>query len=111
MTTTATRLGPKTLRKRNGDIVPFDLQKIQRAITAAGDGASEFGPAMAWMVAHAVGVRLADSTALDTALVQALVEQQLMDAGYFDSARAFIVRHERRRSNYAAADNDCARHA
>ncbi len=38
MTTPAIRLGPASLRKCNGNIVPFELHKIQQAVTAAGDG-------------------------------------------------------------------------
>jgi len=103
MTTPATRLGPSTLRKRNGDTASFDLNKIERTITAAGEGLNEFGPAMAWMVAHAVEVYLADLSPLDTAQVQDKVEQQLMEAGYFGTARAFILQRERRRVERLAA--------
>jgi len=103
MTTPAIRLGPATLRKRNGDTASFDLNKIERAITAAGEGIDEFGPAMAWMLAHAVEVYLADLKTLDTAQVQDMVEQQLMEAGYFRTARAFILQRERRRVERLAA--------
>ncbi len=57
---------------------------------------------MAWMVAHAVEVYLADLAPLDTAQVRDMVEQQLMEAGYFRTARAFILQHERRRVERAA---------
>ena len=94
MTTPHTRTN--TLCKRNGEIVAFDPRKIERSITAAGDGIDEFGPAMAWMVAHAVETYLANRSSLDTAQVQSMVEQQLMAAGYFRTARAFILQHEQR---------------
>ena len=103
MTTPAIRLGPTSLRKRNGNIVPFDLYKIQQAVTAAGDGTDEFGPAMAWMLAHAVEGYLADLKTLDTAQVQDMVERQLMEAGYFRTARAFILQGERQRVERLAA--------
>lgn len=97
MTATALRLGPESLRKRDGRVVSFDLHRLQRSLQTAGDMTGEYGPAMAWMVAQQIEVYLADLNDLDTDTVQDMMEEQLMEAGYYHTARACILYRERRR--------------
>src|SRR5690606_21558899 len=83
------------LRKRDGSLVPFDLGKIQRAIAAAGQASGEFGGAHAQALADAVLARLLEQRELDVEQVQDRVERVLMEAGYYPTARAYIVYRER----------------
>lgn len=97
MNDTCYRLGPHALRKRDGRVVPFDIFRLQRALNAAGDQTGEFGSAMAWLLAQQIVVYLSDREALDAESVQDMMEEQLMEAFYFRTARACILYRERRR--------------
>ncbi|PAU64596.1 ribonucleoside triphosphate reductase [Pseudomonas sp. PIC25] len=86
---------PESLRKRDGRWVAFDLEKIRRAIAAAGEVTGEFEGARAGDLAEAVLARLLDRRELDVERVQNSVERVLMEAGYYTTARAYIVYRER----------------
>ncbi|MCW3147055.1 ribonucleoside triphosphate reductase [Stutzerimonas stutzeri] len=86
---------PMRLRKRDGRQVDFELDKISRAIEAAGEATGEFGATTARALADAVQRQLAALPEVDVEQVQDRVEQTLMEAGYFDTARAYIVYRER----------------
>ncbi|WP_301619857.1 ribonucleoside triphosphate reductase [Stutzerimonas stutzeri] len=83
------------LRKRDGRRVAFELDKISRAICAAGEATGEFGDATALTLADTVQRQLAGLDEVDVEQVQDRVEHALMRAGYFDTARAYIVYRER----------------
>lgn len=93
----ASLLSHYSLRKRSGERVPFQIEKIQRAVSAAGAETGELGPELAGLVAQAVEVYLAHLDELDVEQVQDLVERQLMEAGFYRTARACILYRERRR--------------
>ena len=86
---------PVSLRKRDGRLAAFEVDKIERAIAAAGAATGEFELAMAQALAEAVRQQLAHRTAVEVEQVQDGVERALMAAGYFDTARAYIVYRER----------------
>ncbi|MBU3056764.1 ribonucleoside triphosphate reductase [Pseudomonas indica] len=86
---------PESLRKRDGRWVAFDLEKIRRAIAAAGEVTGEFEGVRAGDLAEAVLARLLDRRELDVERVQDSVERVLMEAGYYTTARAYIVYRER----------------
>ena len=86
---------PESLRKRDGRWVAFDLEKIRRAIAAAGEVTGAFEGARAGDLAEAVLARLLDRRELDVERVQDSVERVLMEAGYYTTARAYIVYRER----------------
>ncbi|PKM10907.1 MAG: ribonucleoside triphosphate reductase, partial [Gammaproteobacteria bacterium HGW-Gammaproteobacteria-5] len=86
---------PVSLRKRDGRLAAFEVDKIERAIAAAGAATGEFEVAMAQALAEAVRQQLAHRTAVEVEQVQDGVERALMAAGYFDTARAYIVYRER----------------
>ncbi len=86
---------PVSLRKRDGRLAAFEVDKIERAIAAAGAATGEFELTMAQALAEAVRQQLAHRTAVDVEQVQDGVERALMAAGYFDTARAYIVYRER----------------
>jgi ribonucleoside-triphosphate reductase len=86
---------PQTLFKRDGSEVAFDVAKIQRAIAAAGHATSEFSGNEAQALTDAVLARLLDSSSVSVEQVQDKVELVLMEAGYYATARAYIVYRER----------------
>lgn len=99
---------PVSLRKRDGRLAAFEVDKIARAIAAAGAATGEFEAAVAQALAEAVRLPLAHRTAVEVEQVQDAVERALMAAGYFDTARAYIVYRERharlRRDRKAVVD-------
>ncbi|MGV8843325.1 MAG: ribonucleoside triphosphate reductase [Pseudomonas sp.] len=98
---------PQQLCKRDGRRVAFDLDKISQAIAAAADASGEFDPALSGELANAVLERLRDCSvepvevsesnapSVNIEQVQDRVERVLMEAGYYDTARAYIVYRER----------------
>ncbi|WP_324734418.1 ribonucleoside triphosphate reductase [Pseudomonas paeninsulae] len=88
-------LHPQQLCKRDGSIAAFDLGKIRQAIIAAGEASGEFDEALAGELAEAVLMRLQDSPSIDVEQVQDRVERVLMEAGFYQTARAYIVYRER----------------
>jgi ribonucleoside-triphosphate reductase len=88
-------LHPQQLCKRDGSIAAFDLGKIRLAIYAAGEASGEFDEALAGELAEAVLLRLQDLPSIDIEQVQDRVERVLMEAGFYQTARAYIVYRER----------------
>jgi len=86
---------PLTLRKRDGRLVAFEPDKIGSAIRAAGEATGEFGDQAVQALAEAVVARLLNQPDLDVEAVQDRVERVLMEAGYYATARAYIVYRER----------------
>ncbi|PJE40711.1 MAG: ribonucleoside triphosphate reductase [Pseudomonas sp.] len=86
---------PQVLLKRDGSEVPFDLRKIERAIDAAGQASGEFTREEVRALSDAVHARLIPPHPLDVERVQDTVERVLMEAGYYATARAYIVYRER----------------
>lgn len=85
---------PVSLRKRDGRLVAFVLDKIGAAIEAAGLATGEFEQATAQALAAQVLVRL-PLRVVEVEQAQDAVERVLMEAGYYDTARAYIVYRER----------------
>jgi ribonucleoside-triphosphate reductase len=83
-----------SLRKRDGRLVAFELVKIERALTAAGNASGEFVAAQAGALAELVLARLLSHATLDVEQVQDQVERVLMEAYYYATARAYIVYRE-----------------
>ena len=96
---------PAEVVKRGGHRVPFDLTKIASAITRAGAATGEFDAEEAQALAAAVGRVLAHrhtGGSPDIETIQDCVEHTLAGAGWFHTARAYIVyrdRHERLRAD------------
>ena len=86
---------PQSLFKRDGQEVPFEGAKIERAIIAAGQATGEFAATEASALTDAVLARLVEFRRLEVEQVQDRVEQVLMEAGYYQTARAYIVYRER----------------
>ena len=95
MSTRRTLPRPLTLFKRDGSEVSFDESKIQRAILAAGTATGELAADQAEALTMAVLARLPGLQSLDIEDVQDKVELVMMEAGYYATARAYIVYRER----------------
>ncbi len=86
--------------KRNGARVPFDAERIRTAILKAGKATGQYDEAEAdrltaqvlKVVAHRAW---SDSPSVED--IQDIVEQTLINADYFATARAYIVYREQRR--------------
>lgn len=84
---------PVSLRKRDGRLVPFELEKIGAAIEAAGLATGEFDQATAQALAAHVLTRLTRRV-VEVEQAQDAVERVLMEAGHYGTARAYIVYRE-----------------
>ena len=90
---TATWAGPISIRKRSGDVVPFDAGKIREAIRKAHVATREevLPPGAIDELARRV-VRAIPSGHIPTVeQVQDLVEEALIQAGYAKTAKAYIL--------------------
>ncbi len=90
---------PRFVVKRSGDRVPFDGTKIQSAIARAGKASGEFDDAEAALLTiQAVKVLSFrfPGEAPEIEQIQDVVEQVLISANHFKTARAYIVYREQR---------------
>lgn len=84
---------PVSLRKRDGRLVAFELDKIGAAIEAAGLATGEFDQVTARALAAQVLERLPQRV-VEVEQAQDAVERVLMEAGHYGTARAYIVYRE-----------------
>ncbi|MEN6547810.1 MAG: ribonucleoside triphosphate reductase [Armatimonadia bacterium] len=104
-------LAGREIVKRDGSRAPFDAQRIKVAITKAGKATGEFDEARAAKLTEQVlkviihRVWTTDPTVED---IQDIVEQTLINADFFATARGYIVYREQRRrlraENHALVD-------
>ncbi len=90
---------PAAIIKREGEQVPFDAEKIRSAIERAGSASGEYDALEAQLLtAQAIKVlqhRFGDG-AVDIEQIQDIVEQVLISANHYETARAYIVYREQR---------------
>lgn len=100
-------LRTESIIKRDGSVADFDPNKITSAIEKAGAATGEFGPAEAIILSgqacKVIEHRFEDA-APTVEEVQDIVEQTLITANHFETARAYIVYRERR--NQARRDRE-----
>lgn len=96
-----------SIRKRNGDIVPFDFSKIERAITKAMAATGEGSAEEAVMVAYRVVSDLVRTSRKHKDFIPSVegtqdeVERQLILSDYVNTAKAYILyRAERSKLRY-----------
>ncbi|MDR2340577.1 MAG: ribonucleoside triphosphate reductase [Deltaproteobacteria bacterium] len=94
------------IRKREGQLVPFEEAKITQAILKAGAATGEFGEEAArditLRVLHKMG-GLSESEVLDVEATQDMVETSLSEAGYHRTSKAYILYRAQRAHNRALA--------
>jgi ribonucleoside-triphosphate reductase len=101
-----------SIRKRDGRVVPFDAEKITKALLKAGRATGEFGDD----VAHTLTTRvlglaqvLLDGEAPTVEQIQDLVEDVLLQSPFKKTAKAYILyrdQHARIREMISKADVD-----
>lgn len=90
---------PLTVRKRSGDTVPFQQEKIHSAIERAGKASKALDTEEAellTMQALKVIAHRFEQREPDIEQIQDIVEQVLISANHFATARAYIVYREQR---------------
>ncbi|MBK1644094.1 ribonucleoside triphosphate reductase [Thiocapsa imhoffii] len=89
---------PVRVRKRDGEEVRFDASKIESAILRAGQASGEFGASEASLLTAQVVKVLAHRYGIerfpDIEGIQDVVEQTLISANHFETARSYIVYRE-----------------
>lgn len=86
---------PQKILKRDGRVVDFDGAKIVHAIAAAGQATGEVDAAAAELLGARVAARLSGHLCPGIETIQNQVEEALVEAGCWHTARAYIVYRER----------------
>lgn len=92
-------IGIKNVTKRDGTLAPFDSTKIYNAISKAGTNTKEFGEEESWLLTAQVLKVLKHkfSESLPSIeQIQDVVEQVLISANYFTTAKAYILYRDQR---------------
>lgn len=93
---------PTRVVKRDGTEVPFDGRKIESAILRAGRASGEYGDLEAGLltaqVVKVLSHRFQEGRAPQIEDIQDVVEQTLIAANHFETARAYIVYREQHRT-------------
>ncbi len=98
------------IRKRNGQIVSFDMQKITLAIIKAGEASKEFDLEIAEKLSLRVinlALQIIDSDTPEVEAIQDIVEEVLLASPYKKTAKSYIIyreQHARIRELISAAD-------
>ncbi len=86
------------MQKRTGQIVDFDLEKIGNAIKKAFDSKQvEYDPAIVESVDKSISLTYTN-VPVSVETIQDYVERALMQFGYYDIAKTFILYREQRKS-------------
>lgn len=86
------------MQKRTGQIVDFDLEKIGNAIKKAFDSKQvEYDPAIVESVDKSISLTYTNAP-VSVETIQDYVERALMQFGYYDIAKTFILYREQRKS-------------
>ena len=92
----------ESVTKRDGTLAPFDSNRIYNAILKAGTSTNEFGEQEAWLLTGQV-LKVLKHKFVESLpsieQIQDIVEQVLISANYFATAKAYILyRDQRNRS-------------
>lgn len=93
------KINIESVTKRDGTLAPFDSSKIHNAINKAGTSTGEFGEQESWLLTAQVLKVLKHkfSESLPTIEnIQDIVEQVLISANYFATAKAYILYRDQR---------------
>lgn len=96
---TEENIGIDNVAKRDGTLAPFDSTKIYNAINKAGTTTKEFGEEESWLLTAQVLKVLKhkfESELPSIEQIQDIVEQVLISANYFATAKAYILYRDQR---------------
>ena len=89
---------PQIIKKRNGDVVPFDVGKIEKVIKKAFlaarlDENEPIAKSIAGLVSSELEFKSLtnEGISLTVEQIQDIVERHLMSAGFFDVAKKYII--------------------
>lgn len=86
------------VQKRDGRVVPFEKEKITKAIEKAGLAAHEFGRETAEYLTNIVVQEIIfEKEPVNIEIIQNKIEEVLMRKGFYQTAKAFIIYREKRR--------------
>ena len=82
--------------KRNGEIVPYNFSKIEKAITSAFKAVTKEDPTSEFYnflddVQLTIEECFSETDTLEVEIIQDIIEHELMSFGYFEVAKAFIL--------------------
>ncbi len=93
------KIGIEKVTKRDGTLAPFDSSKIYNAINKAGSTTKEFGEEESWLLTAQVLKVLKHKFEAELPTIeqiQDVVEQVLISANYFATAKAYILYRDQR---------------
>lgn len=97
------QLNIKQIVKRNGEVVDFDIEKIQNAIKLAGEATTPFSPEelvkLTNNVVNILNHKYDGNQAVFIEKIQDIVEQVLINENYYETAKAYILYREKRAQN------------
>ena len=82
--------------KRNGEVVPYDFSKIEKAVTSAFKAVTKEDPTSEFYsfldeLQVTIGGHFSATDILEVEIIQDIIEHELMSFGYFEVAKAFIL--------------------
>ena len=90
----------KKIVRRNGEVVDFDVQKIEYAIKMAGEATTPFPPEeivrLTNSVIDVINHKYEEDQAVFIEKIQDIVEQVLIASNYYETAKAYIIYREKR---------------
>lgn len=102
-TSKTNKVTPKNIKKRDGSIVPFDENRVAKAILKALEKKEEGGEKEAEKVTknvlkelHHLSTHQKDKYTPDVETIQDLAEKEMIKAGFIDSAKAYILYRKER---------------
>lgn len=91
--------------KRNGEVVPYDFSKIEKAVTSAFKAVTKEDPTSEFYnflgeLGVTIGEHFSVVDTIEVEIIQDIIEHELMSFGYFEVAKAYILyraKHEESR--------------
>ena len=82
--------------KRNGEVVPYDFGKIEKAVTSAFKAVTKEDPTSEFYnfldeLQITIGEHFSAIDTLEVEIIQDIIEHELMSFGYFEVAKAYIL--------------------
>ena len=104
--TPISKLNITKIVKRDGEVVDFDIEKISNAIRQAGEATTPFSKEellrLTNTVAKFLNHKYSGEEAVFIERIQDVIEQALIDANYYETAKAYILYREKRAQNREA---------
>ena len=93
------------MKKRNGDVVDFDKEKIIAAISKANNNTNEMSSEDINLVANDIDNKTDIFSCIDIEIIQDMVERALQEYKFYETAKAYILYREKRHRQREASYN------